>query len=145
MARIQLDNLTVNNAEQYRVILKSPMSLGSTFNASAASDTKVEPTANATDKIQFDMTETQHKLVYFQDIPVGGISFKRFNQKLVVTQANVLKEYSDWKVWEALVEFVIEYARGLTDTVLEKKPTMITSKLPLKQFVKQGEEYIFEL
>ena len=145
MARIQLDNLTVNNAEQYRVILKSPLSLGSTFNAAPASDTKREPTVNGLDKIQFDMTETQHKLVYFQDIPVGGISFKRFNQKLVVTQANVLKEYSDWKVWEALVEFVIEYARGLTDTVLEKKPTMITSKLPLKQFVKQGEEYIFEL
>lgn len=134
---VQLDDLTKNNIEQYRIVLGAPLSLGSQTNSRNKS--------NSIEKIEIDTKDSMHKLGYFQDLMVGGISFKKKNAEIIVTHANVLMEYKDLQVWEALVGFVVEFGKTFESNLLDEKPVVIKSELPLMGFTKNGDFYEYKL
>ena len=142
MSLVQLDNLTVNNIEQYRIILSSKPSIPSLDITKSDSNPSI-PTLIDINNI--DLVNQEHKMGYFQDLMVGGISFKKHNDKIIITRANVLVEYSKLQVWEALVEHVVEYAKNFKPDLLNEKPTVIISNLELMGFSRVGNEYIKRL
>jgi ribosomal protein S18 acetylase RimI-like enzyme len=111
----ELDDLTVNNKKQYEIIKKAcGLSIG-------------EP-----------KPEEKSKLAYFNDLCVGGVTWKHQSHDFVILDLAVLKAYRNYGLGKMLVEHIINEAREFKPSLLETKPDRIVAESDSPYFAKLG-------
>ncbi|KAI8899165.1 hypothetical protein BC833DRAFT_389826 [Globomyces pollinis-pini] len=103
-ARKELDDLTINNIGQLRIIHKY------CFEDLSDEDW---------------LKDYDTKLIYFNDICVGGISSKHVGEIVNIAAISVLPAYRSLGLGRMLMEYLIEKTRNFKPTLLDTKPLYI--------------------
>ncbi|KAJ3311607.1 hypothetical protein HDV04_003871 [Boothiomyces sp. JEL0838] len=102
--RKALDDLTVNNIGQLKTIIKYCFET----------------------PIQDEFLQNESRLVYFNDICVGGISSKKTGDTIAIKVLAVLPAYRNQGLARMLLNELVENARTKKYDILETKPLYVT-------------------
>ncbi len=114
--RKEIDLLTKNNINQYKTIIKY---------------TKLDGLPEQ------DYLSLVSRLIYFNDVCVGGYSFKHSDSRIIIKMFCILPKYQNLSLGTMLFQNILEYCKEMTPTVMEKRPTEIVTP-PYEWFKKFG-------